>query len=346
LIAIQALTGLHPSQLQDEEETGEKSWRHQVEVSDRLAFFLDKMVRYHHKDRYVSAEETLGDLQKVVDGSLKLPEVAVVQAVAAPAVVVTTSEAVGLSDRKSVWVQRLKTAGLFAGGICVAMGIAATVAPLLKSQQEQAIAKNGKATATPPVAVAPRNDSTKLSVSPTVAPPRLNQENPKPPIQPSPPPTAPPVVPTPSPQPTPDLPITPTPLPSATPIPVILRLTPKSPPSPKPTPQTTLPPLNPSTEVKQLPASTSRPLVDPDIAAIDPGCVPSLTPDNFAFHCANSGALQKYGVYGWNILEQDLRFRTVTPKSIVAAGIKAGVLPPETLNDQSYINAVELHLSR
>jgi serine/threonine protein kinase len=365
LIAIQALTGLHPSQLQDEEETGEKSWRNQAEVSDRLAFFLDKMVRYHHKDRHVSAEEALGDLQKVMDGSLKLPEVAVAQAVATP-VAVTTAEDIGSSDRKSVWMQRLKTTGLFAGGICVAMGIAATVAPLLKSQQEsqnaQAIEKMCKEQgnqakeecqkfnkvqppATPPVAVNPRDNFTKPSAQSKVTLPRINQENPKPLIQPSPPPMAPPVLPTPNPQPTPDLPISPTPLPSLKSTPELPSFTPQPSPVPKPTPLTRLPPLNPPKQVEPIPVVTNKIFVDPDIAMIDPSCTPLLTAADFAFHCANSGALKKYGVYGWNILEQDLRIGNVTPKSIVATGIKAGLLPPETINDQSYINAVELHLS-
>jgi serine/threonine protein kinase len=373
LIAIQALTGLHPSQLQDEEETGEKSWRNQAEVSDRLAFFLDKMVRYHHKDRHVSAEEALGDLQKVMDGSLKLPEVAVAQAVATPVAVVTTAEDISSSDRKSVWMQRLKTTGLFAGGICVAMGIAATVAPLLKSQQE---AQNAKAieemckeqknqtkkecqkfnkpqpTATPPVAVNPRNDVTKLSVQPTVTSPRPDKEIPKRPIEPppspiqsSPPPVVPSVLPTPSPQPDLDLPIPPTPLPSPTPTPEPPKVTPTPSPVPKPTPSTKLPPFKPRKQVEPISVAVNRTFVDPEIAAIDPSCTPLLTAADFAFHCANSGALKKYGVYGWNILEQDLRIGNVTPKSIVATGIKAGLLPPETINDQSYINAVELHLS-
>jgi serine/threonine protein kinase len=356
LIAIQALTGLHPSQLQDEEETGEKSWRHQVEVSDRLAFFLDKMVRYHHKDRYVSAEETLGDLQKVVDGSLKLPEVAVAQVEVAPVAVVKTSEDGGSCDRRSVWMQRLKTAGLFAGGFCVAVGIAAAVAPLLKSQQENQSAQQAAATkeqppATPTVAVNPKNHPIRPSASPTVPPrpnpePRLPIQPSQPPIQPSQPPTAPPVVPMPSPQPTPDLPIIPTPLPSPKSTSEPANFTLQHPPVTKSTPPTKLTPLNPRAQVEPLPVVANKPFVDPDIAMIDPSCVPSLAPDNFAFHCANSGALKKYGVYGWNILEQDLRFGTVTPKSIVSAGIKAGLLSPETINDQSYINAVELHLSR
>jgi hypothetical protein len=156
---------------------------------------------------------------------------------------------------------------------------------------------------------------------------------------------APPVLPTPNPQPTPDLPISPTPLPSLKSTPELPSFTPQPSPVPKPTPLTRLPPLNPPKQVEPIPVVTNKIFVDPDIAMIDPSCTPLLTAADFAFHCANSGALKKYGVYGWNILEQDLRIGNVTPKSIVATGIKAGLLPPETINDQSYINAVELHLS-
>lgn len=59
IIAIQALTGLHPTELQEDPETGEIIWRHSVTVNPRLAAVLTKMVRYHFKDRYQSATEAL-----------------------------------------------------------------------------------------------------------------------------------------------------------------------------------------------------------------------------------------------------------------------------------------------
>jgi serine/threonine protein kinase, bacterial len=63
MVAIQALTGLLPKQLREDKD-GEVIWREQAEVSDELATILSKMVRYHFKDRYETATETLEALQQ------------------------------------------------------------------------------------------------------------------------------------------------------------------------------------------------------------------------------------------------------------------------------------------
>ncbi|WP_009633668.1 serine/threonine-protein kinase [Synechocystis sp. PCC 7509] len=62
-IAIQALTGLDPTQIPEDPETGELLWQHHAQVSDRLATIINKMVRYHFKERYASATEVLQALQ-------------------------------------------------------------------------------------------------------------------------------------------------------------------------------------------------------------------------------------------------------------------------------------------
>jgi serine/threonine-protein kinase len=59
MIAIQALTGVNPTQLIEESDNGEIQWQHQAQVSERLAAVLSKMVRYHFKNRYQSAAEAL-----------------------------------------------------------------------------------------------------------------------------------------------------------------------------------------------------------------------------------------------------------------------------------------------
>lgn len=59
IVCIQALTGLMPSQLLQDNETGEVRWQSYVPVSPDLANILTKMVRYHFKDRYQSASEVL-----------------------------------------------------------------------------------------------------------------------------------------------------------------------------------------------------------------------------------------------------------------------------------------------
>ncbi|MDZ7962135.1 MAG: serine/threonine-protein kinase [Aulosira sp. DedQUE10] len=65
IIAIQALTGLHPRQLQEDPNTGEIFWQNQANVSPGLASVLSKMVLYHFKERYQSAREVLEALRNI-----------------------------------------------------------------------------------------------------------------------------------------------------------------------------------------------------------------------------------------------------------------------------------------
>jgi CHASE2 domain-containing sensor protein/tRNA A-37 threonylcarbamoyl transferase component Bud32 len=59
MTAIHALTGVQPTQLPTDPETGEVLWRDQVPVSEDLAIVLDRMVRYHFSRRYASATAVL-----------------------------------------------------------------------------------------------------------------------------------------------------------------------------------------------------------------------------------------------------------------------------------------------
>ncbi len=64
IIGIQAVTGLIPTvELEEDTITHEVIWRHHVQVSDRLAAILDKMVRYYPRERYQSAAQVLQALE-------------------------------------------------------------------------------------------------------------------------------------------------------------------------------------------------------------------------------------------------------------------------------------------
>ncbi|QIZ72516.1 serine/threonine protein kinase [Oxynema aestuarii] len=65
LIAIQALTGLHPSQIEIEPTRGELRWQHAVrgDIEPKAIAVLAKMVSNHAKQRYQSASEVLKALQ-------------------------------------------------------------------------------------------------------------------------------------------------------------------------------------------------------------------------------------------------------------------------------------------
>jgi serine/threonine protein kinase len=67
-IAIQALTGIHPTQFPSDPETGELRWQQQVFLNEALACLLGRMVCRNVCDRYQSA----GDIQEVLQ-MLRLP---------------------------------------------------------------------------------------------------------------------------------------------------------------------------------------------------------------------------------------------------------------------------------
>jgi ABC-type branched-subunit amino acid transport system substrate-binding protein/serine/threonine protein kinase len=63
MVAIQALTGMRPSQLPQDLHTCEVIWRDQAIVSDPVAEVLERMTRFHSNQRYQSATEALQALQ-------------------------------------------------------------------------------------------------------------------------------------------------------------------------------------------------------------------------------------------------------------------------------------------
>ncbi|OUL35208.1 serine/threonine protein kinase [Nostoc sp. T09] len=71
MIGIQALTGVHPTQLPEDSNTGEIIWQNLAQVSSGLASVLNKMVHYHFQDRYKSAKEVLEALLAI--SNLNMP---------------------------------------------------------------------------------------------------------------------------------------------------------------------------------------------------------------------------------------------------------------------------------
>lgn len=72
LTAIQALTGIHPCELPNHQDTAEVLWQDQAAVNPRLAVILNKMVRYHFSQRFQSASEVLRFLNQLDDLSVDL----------------------------------------------------------------------------------------------------------------------------------------------------------------------------------------------------------------------------------------------------------------------------------
>ena len=65
IIGIQAATGIKPKNFQEDKNTGELIWRDQADISDGLADFLETMVAYHFKDRYLDARAALRALKLI-----------------------------------------------------------------------------------------------------------------------------------------------------------------------------------------------------------------------------------------------------------------------------------------
>lgn len=76
-IAIHLLTGIHPTHLGRDPETGELSWRQHATVTEGLARILDKMVLSYFRDRYGSASEVLADLALLDPNRSEAPEKAI-----------------------------------------------------------------------------------------------------------------------------------------------------------------------------------------------------------------------------------------------------------------------------
>jgi serine/threonine-protein kinase len=83
MIGIQALTGVKPLNL-EEDENGEIIWSHLVDTKPELIKILTKMTRYNYMERYSSAQSVLDDLNSCFpDVSQSLPA-AINQAVSKP----------------------------------------------------------------------------------------------------------------------------------------------------------------------------------------------------------------------------------------------------------------------
>ncbi|MEH1863876.1 MAG: serine/threonine protein kinase [Nostoc sp.] len=139
IIAIQALTGLLPTALQEDPETGEIIWQQSINVNYRLAAVLTKMVRYHFKDRYQNATEALQACKDAINPVPKLsqPQVSRLQTVAvAPAnPIKPVRKDSGKSDPWPILI-----------GILLAGGVAALVANVYPNVKNLALNLTGKDT--------------------------------------------------------------------------------------------------------------------------------------------------------------------------------------------------------
>jgi Bacterial SH3 domain len=68
-IGIQALTGINPYELTTDDLTGELKWEHLTVANPQLIAILQRMTRYHFKDRYLTAAEALAAVSGITSGT-------------------------------------------------------------------------------------------------------------------------------------------------------------------------------------------------------------------------------------------------------------------------------------
>jgi serine/threonine protein kinase, bacterial len=73
VIAIQAISGKHPTEIREDDATGELLWQHFVQAHPELVAFLSKMTRYHFRDRYPTATQAIQALTQLESGDLTAP---------------------------------------------------------------------------------------------------------------------------------------------------------------------------------------------------------------------------------------------------------------------------------
>ncbi len=73
VIGIQALSGKYPSELIEDDATGELQWQHFVRASPLMVAHLSEMTRYHFRDRFTNASAALQALKNIDSDELTLP---------------------------------------------------------------------------------------------------------------------------------------------------------------------------------------------------------------------------------------------------------------------------------
>ncbi len=68
-IGIQALTGINPCELASDDHTGELKWEHLTVANPQLIAILQRMTRYHFKDRYLTAADALAAVRGLTGGT-------------------------------------------------------------------------------------------------------------------------------------------------------------------------------------------------------------------------------------------------------------------------------------
>ena len=68
MLGIQALTGVNPYELEEDDRTGEFKWEHLTVANPQLIAIIQRMTRYHFRDRYLTAAEAVQAVNGLISG--------------------------------------------------------------------------------------------------------------------------------------------------------------------------------------------------------------------------------------------------------------------------------------
>jgi serine/threonine protein kinase, bacterial len=102
MLGIQALTGVNPYELEEDDRTGELKWEHLTVANPQLVAIIQRMTRYHFRDRYLTAAEALQAVSALVSGVAPPPVETYVQQTTQPQPRGGDSQATVVVGRSSV----------------------------------------------------------------------------------------------------------------------------------------------------------------------------------------------------------------------------------------------------
>lgn len=150
MIAIQALTGLNPLQLQINPKTGEIDWQKPAGVSDSLAGVLNKMVRYDYKSRYQSANDVRTALKRLLikseEENVELEELSSVPVSESPDAIAPTE------TKELVWcfhhISQLPVSQLADNGSSPSLVLNSSASSVITLKESADVAKEGNDSST------------------------------------------------------------------------------------------------------------------------------------------------------------------------------------------------------
>jgi serine/threonine-protein kinase len=148
MVVIRGLTGIEPTDLPTDPDTGELLWKDKVRISNGLAMVLTRMTRYNYTQRYPSAREALEAIAALCPGE----ETPVARSVTTvkkrpPTTLNTKADSLPLASTSSTAAN--SGAGVLIGGLLVFMAIGVLGLPMTFNRVKDTPVTTKETTPTP-----------------------------------------------------------------------------------------------------------------------------------------------------------------------------------------------------